>query len=130
MAPRQIISTSAPASASKAADHRDPLAAKAVQARMVGGVADEVGRKAAERRRPKILVGKTRGDDDVARVEHLAVVQRDPKPAATWFDPRDGAGVEIRERHLLEPDTVADEVLERQRIGPAQAGHGRISVER
>ena len=63
------------AGALAAADHRDVLAAEDAEVGMVGGVADDVDRQAAERGRPDFLVGEAHRDDDAAR-------------AACWRRPR------------------------------------------
>src|ERR1043166_5444003 len=132
MSPRQIMVTSAPASHSSAADSQAlwprPTTAtcwprnSAKSAWSAAWLTTSMGRPSNAAGRNSWLGRPIRGggaprDGTAPRAGRRAVGKREREAAAAGVDPLDLAGVEVGQRGLLEPVAVADEILERQRIG-------------
>jgi hypothetical protein len=83
----------------------------------------KAGGTAGEPRRP-------RRDDHPARGEPVAVVEVQVEAAPDTLHPRHAARVDIGDRLALEPASVAEVVLQRDRTGESHSMLGLVVVER
>lgn len=97
-------------------DNGHALTPKDLKVSVVAGVTDKLSRETDELGWTIFLVGEAQSNNDALSPDNVAVSQPQIKPAVRFLNTGHPARIKIWNRIALEPLTVADEPLKRQRL--------------
>jgi hypothetical protein len=117
------------AGALTASEHRDAAAAEGAEITVLAGVARKLRGDIGKGIRPKRLAAKSGRDYDPARMDACAIHGLDAETVTGGFEPRDHPRIYLGDGGALEPHSVIDESLERERLAPHEAARGGEGVE-